>query len=167
LAGQIPGLGKLNASASGVIGNELSGQLSPDTLAAIRNAGASWGVANGMPGAAGGTIGGNRTLRDVGLTSMQQQQQGIKDYASFVPTVSGTQTVAPALQAEVNQNNSVNAAAPNPAAAQSYAEQLFNRYLTQLNGGSSNEPKTGAASANRNSYVERNNAGGIIRAYYG
>jgi hypothetical protein len=115
-----------------------------------------------MPGAGGGTIGGNRTLRDVGLTSIQQQQQGIKDYASFVPSVSGTQTVAPALQAEVNTQNSINAAAPNPAAAQSYAEQLFNRYLSQLNGGGTT-PKTGPSSAN--SYVERDNSGNVTRSY--
>lgn len=141
LAGQIPGLTKLNANASGVINNELSGQLSPDTLAAIRNAGAGWAVNNGMPGLGGGTLGGNRTLRDVGLTSMQQQQQGIKDYASFVPVVAGTQTVAPTLQADINQNNSVNAAAPSPAAAQSYAEQLFTKYINTLNQTPSKAPK--------------------------
>lgn len=165
LANQLPGLSGLNTGVSGVIGNELSGKLSPDTLAAIRNAGASWGVSNGMPGSTGGTIGSNRTLRDVGLTSMQQQQQGIKDYNSTIPTVSGTQTVAPAIQAEIGTQNSINASAPNPQAAQSYAEGLFNRYLQQLNGGGSTGPVKTDPNAGKNSYVERNNAGGVIRSY--
>lgn len=135
LAAQVPGLGVLNKQASGVIGSQLAGQLNPDTITAIRNAGATQAAASGMPGtnAIAGTLGGNKTLRDIGLTSAQTQQQGISNYNSFVPTVSGTQTVAPALQTEINTQNAVSAAAPNPAAAQTYAQQLFQSYINQLN----------------------------------
>lgn len=135
VANQIPGLTNLNQQASGVIGNQLAGQLNPDTVTAIRNAAATQSAASGMPGtsAIAGTLGGNNTLRDIGLTSAQTQQQGIANYNSFVPTVASTQTVNPSLQAEINTQNAVSASAPNPAAAQTYAQQLFQSYISQLN----------------------------------
>lgn len=135
LAGQIPTLPGLNKQASGVIGSELMGQLSPDTRRAIADAGAAFAVGNGMPGtnALTGTLANNRTAATIGQTSQQLQHQGLQDYNSFIPTVSKTQTVDPALQADVQFQNAVNAAAPNPAAAQSYAESLFNQYIKALN----------------------------------
>lgn len=135
LGAQIPGLPGLNQQASDVLRSELMGQLSPDTRRAIQDAGASWAVGNGMPGtnALPGTLAGNRTARDIGMTSQQLQRQGIQDYSQFVPAVSATQTVRPELQSEIGFQNAVNAAAPNPAAAQSYAEQLFNKYIKALN----------------------------------
>lgn len=164
LTQQLPGLPAINSSASNVLLNQLNGQLSPDTQAAIKDATASWGTANGMPGVAGGTIGGNRGARDIGTTSQALQQQGLQNYSSFIPAVSSTQTVAPGLQAEVNATNASNAAAPDPTAVANYSEQLFNKYLTQLNGG--NRAKTPTTGKSANSYVERDNAGNIIRASY-
>lgn len=135
LANQIPGLSGLNSSASNFIGSELSGQLSPDTLQAIQRAGAQQSVSSGMPntGMAAGTLAGQGSLATIGQTSQQLQNQGVSDYSKFVPTVSSTQTVNPAVEAEINTQNSINAAAPNPGAAATYAQQLFQQYLSQLN----------------------------------
>jgi len=135
LGAQIPGLTGLNSQASGILNNELMGNLSPDTKRAIQDAVATQSAASGMPGsnAIAGTLGGNRMARDFGMTSQQLQSQGLKDYSSFVPTVSSTQTVNPAVEAEINTQNAINAAAPNPAAAASYAQGLFQSYLSQLN----------------------------------
>jgi len=144
LANQIPGLSGLNSSASNFIGSELSGQLSPDTLQAIQRAGAQQSVSSGMPntGMAAGTLAGQGSLATIGQTSQQLQNQGISDYSKFVPTVSSTQTTSPAIQAEVNTQNAIDAAAPNPAAAANYAQQIFQNYLTQLN----KKPQTQAES---------------------
>jgi hypothetical protein len=157
LANQIPNLPGLNTNASSVINNQLMGKLSPDTVSAIRNATASYAVGNGQPGGSNqlpGTIGGNLTAQDIGQTSQQLQQQGIQNYSSFVPTVSSTQTVAPAVQADINAQNATNAAAPNPGAAASYAQQLFQQYMNQLN----KPPQTQAERAglaNTGEYITR------------
>lgn len=145
LTQQIPGLTGLNQNASSVINSQLMGQLSPDTVNAIRNATASQSSANGMPGTSQipGTIGGNLTAQDIGQTSQQLQNQGIANYNSYVPTVSQTQTLNPETQVGVEEQNAVNAAAPNPTSAATYAQQLFQSYLDQLQKG----PPTPAAKA--------------------
>lgn len=130
LSKPIPNLAQLNAGASGNILSNLHGQLSPDTLAAIQDAGARFGVASGMPGSG---LAQNRTLRDVGLTSQQLQAQGVQQYNPFVSTVANTQTVRPETQIGVAETNAINASAPDPAAQSSYAEQLFAKYLESIN----------------------------------
>lgn len=125
-----PNLSGTNAQVSSDILSKLQGQLSPGTIAAIQNASAQFGVGSGMPGSG---LSMQRSLRDIGLTSEQEQQQGIQDYNSTLPTVSSTQTVAPVLQANINSQNAMNAAAPDPAAAASYAQQLYNKYLNRMN----------------------------------
>jgi hypothetical protein len=142
LSAVYPNLSGTNASASSALLNELRGQLSPETLANIQNAAAQYGVTSGMPGS-GLSI--NRGLRDIGLTTEQLQHQGIGDYSSLIPTVSATQTVTPEQQAQLQSHandlgtevaafNATNAAAPDPAAAGSYAQQLFKQYLDKLSG---------------------------------
>jgi len=106
----------------------------PATIAAIQDAGARFGVSSGMPGS--GLVW-NKTLRDIGLTSEDVQNQGLNAYNAIIPTISRTQTVAPELQAEIADRNATYAAAPDPGAAQSYAEELFNKYLGSTGGGSS------------------------------
>jgi len=111
----------------------LSGQLSPQTQAAIADAAASFGVSSGMPGSG---LAMNRYPRDIGLASEELMHRGIGDYSSAIPTVSGTQTVNPyqaaGLNTEIGAMNATNAAAPDPSAAASYAQQLFDRYLERL-----------------------------------
>ncbi len=125
-----PNLSGTNAQVSGDILSKLRGELSPNTINAIQDAAAGFGVASGMPGSG---LQFNKSLRDIGTTSEQVQQQGLQDYASLIPVISGTQTVNPALQAEIATQNSINMAAPDPSSAASYAESLFNKYLQQLN----------------------------------
>lgn len=137
LSEQYPNLSGTNSALSGDILSKLSGQLSPATLQQLQNASATSAVNNGMPGsnAIPGTMPYNTNLESLGLNSEAQQQQGISDYNSTIPTVSGTQTVAPALQANIAEENAINASAPNPAAANSYAQSLYQQYLNSMKGG--------------------------------
>lgn len=137
LSAQYPNLSGTNSALSGDILSKLSGQLSPATLQQLQNASATSAVNNGMPSSAStpGTMPYMASLESLGLNSEAQQQQGIQDYNSTIPTVSGTQTVAPALQAQIGEENAINASAPNPAAANSYAESLYQQYLNSMKGG--------------------------------
>ena len=132
LAGQYPDLSKTNTVLSGDILSKLGGQLSPATIQQLQNASATFGVNNGMPGANAtpGALPYSMNLESLGLNSEQQQQQGIQDYNATIPTVSSTQTLNPALEAQIAEENALNAAAPNPAASESYAESLYNNIST-------------------------------------
>jgi hypothetical protein len=132
LAAVYPNLSGTNALTSAAIASQLAGQLSPSTLANIQDAAARFGVASGLPGS--GLVR-NRTVRDIGLTTEQQQQRGLQNYATVAPVISSTQTLNPALQIQVADRNSVYAAAPDPTAAASYAEQLYSKYLGMTRGG--------------------------------
>jgi hypothetical protein len=130
-----PNLSGTNSQLSSALSSELTGQLSPATLAAIQDAAASYGVSSGMPGS-GLAI--NRGPRDIGLATENLIHQGIGDYTSAIPAVSSTQTVNPGqaaqLNTEINATNAVNRSAPDPSAAASYAMDLFNRYLQSQSG---------------------------------
>ncbi len=132
LAGQVPGLAGLNQQVSDTIGSYLGGELPPDVIAGIRDAAAKFGVTSGMPGSG---LARNIVPRDIGLTSLDLKNRGLAAYNSFIPTVSGTQTVRPELQNQIAEQNAVNASAPNPGQAQSYAKQLFDQYLARLSQG--------------------------------
>src|SRR5882672_3478347 len=110
-----PNLTGTNAGLSSALLSELSGQLSPQTQAAIADAAASFGVNSGIPGSGFAM---NRYPRDIGLASEQPMHQGIGDYSSVIPSISGTQTVAPGqaagLNAEIGAMNATNSAAPDP-----------------------------------------------------
>lgn len=121
----VPGYGALTKSATGVIGGELNGQVSPETQNLIQNKAAAAGVAGGVPGS---QFQQNNMLANLGLTSEQLQQHGLTDYNQFSGTTGGEQT-DPRLGYEVSLQNAIDAAAPDPASAQSYAQMLFNKYL--------------------------------------
>lgn len=129
LASVYPNLSGTNEQVSNDILRQLRGELSPATIANIQDSAASFGVSSGMPGSGLAT---NRGLRDIGLATEQVQQQGLQNYQSLIPTVSGTQTVAPALQSEIALQNAVNAAAPDPQAAAEQTQALFNNYLSKV-----------------------------------
>lgn len=131
LAAQFPNLAGANRSVSGDIMSELGGQLSPGTQNMLQDLGAAWSIGSGMPGSQFGRY---RTARDLGLMSEQLSQQGLRDYASLIPTISRTQTVSPELQTEIATQNAINRAAPDPTQAASYAKQLFDQYLSALRG---------------------------------
>ena len=138
LAALYPNLSATNAKLSGNISSELSGNLPPDVLNHIKDQSAAWGVSSGVPNSG---IEGNRSLRDLGLSSLDLMHQGVGDYSSILPTISQTQTVRPELQAEIAATNAQNSAAPNPAAAASYAMGLFNKYLNP-SGGFGSQPQS-------------------------
>ncbi len=127
----LPDLTSSNSAAMGAILPMLRGELSPDVRAQIENEGATFGTTSGMPGS---DFSKNKTLRDLGLTSLQVQQQGLGDLNNLVGSTSATQTVNPSLQAAISGTNQTNAAAPNPEAQGSYASQLFNKYLQAMAG---------------------------------
>lgn len=129
-----PNLSGTNENVSGLINSQLSGQLSPQTMNALKDASARFGVASGMPGSGLAT---NQLFGNIADFSQKLQQQGIQNYNQTIPTISSTQTVNPALQTQIAETNAVNAAAPNPEAAQTYAKKLFDQYLQKLSGGSS------------------------------
>lgn len=136
LGAQYPGLGQTNAVLSSDILAQLGGRLSPGTLKAMQDYEAGLATRSGMPGtnAMPGTIGYNRGVRDIGTTAEAQIRAGQQAYNQTIPTVSRTQTVSPELQATIAGTNASNAAAPNPAMAASYAQQLYDQYLQRLRG---------------------------------
>jgi len=131
LAAKLPGLGEGNTAAMSGILPLLRGELPGDVKQQIENEGATFGVRSGMPGSELAT---NRTLRDLGLTSLQGQSEGLSRLGSLVGSTSQTQTVNPALQTEISATNASNAAAPNPEAQAAYSSALFQRYLNSMKG---------------------------------
>jgi hypothetical protein len=131
LGSVIPSLSSLNKTASSDILSKLGGTLSPGTLNALQNASATYGATSGMPGSG---LSWNSLYGNIAGASEAQQQQGLQDYSSFIPTVSGAETVSPSLQATISGTNASNAAAPNPGQSASYAAQMFQNYLDQMRG---------------------------------
>lgn len=119
----------LNRAATSAIKTGLEGELDPNDVMAIQDEMARFGVASGMPGSG---LAVNRYLGNILGAREQRRQQAFQNYGNFVPTVAGTQTVAPGLQNEIALQNALNLAAPDPSQAASYAEGLFNNYLNML-----------------------------------
>lgn len=115
----IPNLPGLNTAATGVVGNQLGGKVSPQTTANMWNLGALSAGQSGMPGsnAYGGTMPNYLAMASLGHTTEGLQQTGLENYNKLIPTIAQTQTVNPALLAEIAATNAVNAAAPSPQAA--------------------------------------------------
>lgn len=134
----LPSLGASNTAAGNTILAQLGGQLSPSTMQQIQNGAATFSAGTGMPGsnASPGTFGYNKSLESLGLTSEGQQNKGISNYDSFVPTVNSTQTVSPNLNYEIGAQNAIDAAAPDPASAANYAQTLYEHYLQSFGGNS-------------------------------
>lgn len=129
-----PNLGDTNAAVSGAIGNRIAGHLSPETVRALHDQAATFGVTSGMPGWNAGNLTEANYLGNIAGAREKLIGEGLAEYNQTLPTVSRTQTVDPGLQAEITSMNALNAAAPDPAAAASYAEGLFNKYLAALQG---------------------------------
>lgn len=133
LQNQLPNLPRINHAISDDIYAGASGHLAPGTLADLQDFNASWATQNGMPSNSG--LVRNRLGRNIGLASQALINSAIGQYNSFVPTVSGTQTVNPGLQTQIAEQNSLNNAAPDPTQAGSHAERLFRDYQNRLSGG--------------------------------
>lgn len=120
------------ALVSGAVSSHLEGVLSPEEQAAIQDAGARFGVTSGMPGSG---LARNRTVRDIGLATGQRQAQGLSEYNALVPGA--------AFKNEIASQNALNAAAPDPAQAASYAKSLFDQYLNSIRGAGRISPAGG------------------------
>jgi hypothetical protein len=127
-----PNLGETNAAMSRNIMAGMAGQLPQDVVNQIRDRSAAFGVSSGMPGSG---LARNRGARDLGLTSLDMMKWATQAYNQTIPTISNTQTLSPALQAEINQMNAINSAAPDPTAAGRHAEDLYNRSLSRTSAG--------------------------------
>lgn len=125
-----PQIQNLTGGAGKVIQSQLSGELSPETINAIQNAAASWGVATGMPGS---QFAGYRGLRQLGLNVEQMQNQGVGNYNNFLGSIART-TNDPALLAQISAYNNQLAAAPDPAAAAAAAEKAYQDAIRQTQG---------------------------------
>jgi hypothetical protein len=127
LQANVPNYSAMTKTATGNIAGQLSGQISPSTMNLLQNKAASMGVNSGMPGSG---FSQNNLLESLGLTSEGVQQQGITNYNQLSQTA-GSQQNDPNLVASIATQNAVDAAAPNPQAAQTYAQSLFDKYLAQ------------------------------------
>jgi len=121
-----PNLSQSNNQLSSNILSELHGELSPQTMNAIQDAAATYGVTSGMPGS-GLAI--NRGVRDLGLATEDLQGRGLQDYLNAITGISKTQTLDPGLQTEIATQNSIWNSAPDPEMAAKEQENIFESYL--------------------------------------
>jgi hypothetical protein len=113
-AGIYPNLSTNIGQIGSNITSELGGQLPTDVTGQIKDQGAAWGLSTGMPGSGAAD---NYTLEDLGLTSLNEQQQGFSNYLNFAPSLQSMFTMGPGATTDILGGMDLNAAAPNPAAA--------------------------------------------------
>src|ERR1700704_5821967 len=77
LSSSVPGFSANTAGTGSVIGSQLSGNVSPMTLNALKTGAAQFGVANGMPGSGLET---NQLFGNIAGFSEGQQQKGVSNY---------------------------------------------------------------------------------------
>lgn len=143
LASVYPNLSALTGQTSNVVGSELAGTVSQNTMNALGTEAAQRGVSSGMPGLAPGSLGSNDLFANIAGYSENRQRQGLQDYLASTAGISKTQTVDPALQTEINLQNAVSAAAPDPTMAAEKEQALFQKYFNETRGpqgGTSNVP---------------------------
>lgn len=116
-----PGLYALNDSSNSLVKSQLTGQLSPEALNAIRDSSATFGVTSGMPGSG---IAANRGLRDIGRSVQDLQNQGFQNYMGALKTTA-SQQLDPSLVSSIQMHNAELAAAPDPAAAAGQENALY------------------------------------------
>lgn len=122
LSGMVPGFTGNLAGAGNVIGSELSGNVSPGTMNALKTGAAQFGVASGMPGSG---LEQNQLFGNIAGFSEGQAHRGVQDYLSQVGALGPTMT-NPNLAAEISAHNADLAAAPDPRMA---ADQAFKDWL--------------------------------------
>ena len=119
LGQRVPGLDRINSALSGQILNMIEGR-DPQMQAMAQKTGAT-------------------RAAQLGLSLYDRQNalrsQGIAAYNQTIPTISGTQTNAPALQQANDTQNNIWASSPDPAAAIAQALNLYQNGLGALNGG--------------------------------
>ncbi len=131
LAALYPNLSARTGAVSNLVGDELAGTVSGNTLNALGNAAAARGVTSGMPGVTPGSLGSNGLFANIAGYSENRQRQGLEDYLSSIAGISKTQTVSPELQTEIAGQNAVYNAAPDPEAAAKEQQALFDKYFNE------------------------------------
>ena len=141
----IPGYSGLSQQGSNYISQLMSGKLPTDVQNAIQDKAATYGVTSGMPGSG---LARNRSLRDLGLTSLQAQQTGFGDLVNFLQGSSGTSALTPGQLAEQQNAAAQYAAAPDPMAAALKQIQTYkDLYNWQQEQQDAENKKTAAATA--------------------
>jgi hypothetical protein len=130
VGGVLPNLAALTSGTGSVIGSELSGQISPATMNALKNASATFGTASGMPGS---QLGQNGLFANIAGFSENRQRQGVNDFNSTLQGLAATQT-NPELAFQVADRNATMASAPDPEAAAKQQLALFDKYYNQGSG---------------------------------
>ena len=156
LGNLLPGLPGLTAGASGVVGSQLAGQLSPGTMNLLQDKAASGGVAGGYSGSG---FQQNNALASLGLTAEGLQQQGVSNYTNFT-TGLGSLQQNPNLSFEVASQNALDAAAPNPAEAAQLQLSEFEQMMAQMN-----NPAGGGKTLPDGVYHQLNGTGPMLPGY--
>jgi len=121
--GAVPGFTANTGGAGRVIGAELSGNVSPGTMNALKTGSAQFGVGSGLGFGSG--LETNQLFGNIAGFSENQAHRGVQDYLSQVGALGPTMT-NPNLAAEISARNANLAAAPDPKLA---AQQAFDDWL--------------------------------------
>jgi hypothetical protein len=114
LTRNLPGYQQMVGASSGNIGANLAGQLSPDVIAQMQQAGAERGIATGTEGSGANNA---AYLRALGLNSMQLQQLGESQLTAAVGRTPIQQTQTGTQATDLAAQQAIYNAAPNPAMA--------------------------------------------------
>ena len=120
LNANVPGYSTATGTAMSDVQSQLNGQLSASTMMNIGNYAASRGIALGQPNS---SLSNEIGLSTTGNTSENLVNTGIGNYNQLSNTL-GNEQINPTLTAEIEQQNSVDAAAPNPQQAAWYQQAL-------------------------------------------
>lgn len=139
-------LGAINSGTGAFLKSQSEGTLSPETIAAIQDAGARFGVSSGMPGtgSVGGSLVSNANRRNIGRTAEDAQRFAVAALPSYVGALQN-QRVADPLQLETANRNAINRAAPNPGMQASAEQAQFDKYLASLSRGGGGGSSGGGA----------------------
>lgn len=122
LANLYPNLSGANAQVSRDVMSQLKGELSPETIAAIQDDAARFGITSGMPGS---ELAGRRGVRSLGLNVENLQNQGQQNFLAATTGIRQNQILDPALRSAIAERNATFNAAPDPQAAADEARRRF------------------------------------------
>jgi hypothetical protein len=126
LSGAVPNFPRLTGGTSSLISSQQAGQISPQTMNALKTGAAQFGVASGMPGSG---LEQNELFGNIAGFSENLQNRGIQNYLSLVGALGPTMT-NPNLAAEVTSRNAAYAAAPDPRLAALEQQRLYKEGLS-------------------------------------
>lgn len=129
----IPGITPAGGNAASAITSQTAGVVNPDVTNQLQAHAAAMGLSGGGGVGVPGSFTSNNFLASLGENSQDQQNTGIANYLKFLGGVGQTQT-DPNLAFQVSQQNAIDAAAPNPAAAAMQQQSDFDKYMKMVQG---------------------------------